>query len=198
GKGIGADWRVLNAGQQAQLVLVHLHKGETFAELATGSGVSASTACRYVQESVALPSARSPKLPTALQKTRQGCTCWFWTARSSHTTGCGPNDRTTRPAPLPRHERAGHRWPRRHDPVEVRGAARTDARPDRRTRVESCAGWKWPGSSRRPTRVIKGTEACVVFIPYKGRDKPESCKQANRSHAKLRGPGERANAQLKS
>ncbi len=44
----------------------------------------------------------------------------------------------------------------------------------------------------------QGAEACVVFTPYKGRDKPESQKQANRSHARLRGPGERTNAQLKS
>ena len=35
-------------------------------------------------------------------------------------------------------------------------------------------------------------------IPYKGRDKPESQKQANKAHAKLRAPGERANAQLKT
>jgi hypothetical protein len=35
-------------------------------------------------------------------------------------------------------------------------------------------------------------------IPYKGKKKPESQKQANRAHAKLRGPGERANAQLKN
>jgi hypothetical protein len=32
----------------------------------------------------------------------------------------------------------------------------------------------------------------------KGRGKPESQKQANRAHAALRAPGERANAQLKS
>lgn len=37
-----------------------------------------------------------------------------------------------------------------------------------------------------------------VTTPYKGRNKPESQKTANRSHARLRGPGERANAQLKS
>jgi hypothetical protein len=42
------------------------------------------------------------------------------------------------------------------------------------------------------------SEACIVVTPYKGRNKPESQKQANRSHARLRGPGERANAQLKS
>jgi hypothetical protein len=37
-----------------------------------------------------------------------------------------------------------------------------------------------------------------VITPYKSKDKPESQKQANRSHAKFRGPGERAIAQLKS
>jgi hypothetical protein len=36
-----------------------------------------------------------------------------------------------------------------------------------------------------------------VITPYKGRKKPPSCKDANRAHARLRGPGERANAQLK-
>jgi hypothetical protein len=44
----------------------------------------------------------------------------------------------------------------------------------------------------------QGAEATVVITPYKGKNKPEPQKQANRSHAKLRGPGERANAQLKS
>jgi DDE superfamily endonuclease len=37
-----------------------------------------------------------------------------------------------------------------------------------------------------------------VITPYRGKNKPESQKQANRAHAKLRAPGERANAQLKS
>ena len=35
-------------------------------------------------------------------------------------------------------------------------------------------------------------------IPYRGRNKPDSQKQANKAHAQLRAPGERANAQLKS
>ena len=34
--------------------------------------------------------------------------------------------------------------------------------------------------------------------PVPGRNKPESQKEANRAHAKLRSPGERANAQLKT
>ena len=35
-------------------------------------------------------------------------------------------------------------------------------------------------------------------IPYKGKNKPDSQKHANKAHAKLRAPGERANAQLKT
>jgi DDE superfamily endonuclease len=41
-------------------------------------------------------------------------------------------------------------------------------------------------------------ESTYAKLPYKGRNKPESQKQANRAHAKLRSPGERANAQLKT
>ena len=37
-----------------------------------------------------------------------------------------------------------------------------------------------------------------IRTPYKGKNKPPSQKSANRAHAKLRGPGERANAQLKT
>jgi len=37
-----------------------------------------------------------------------------------------------------------------------------------------------------------------IRTPYKGKNKPASQKDANRDHARLRAPGERANAQLKS
>ena len=36
-----------------------------------------------------------------------------------------------------------------------------------------------------------------VITPYKGRKKPQAQKDANRAHVRLRGAGERANAQLK-
>src|ERR1700722_5826674 len=35
-------------------------------------------------------------------------------------------------------------------------------------------------------------------IPYRGKNEPESRKQANKAHAKPRAPGKRANAQLKT
>jgi DDE superfamily endonuclease len=37
-----------------------------------------------------------------------------------------------------------------------------------------------------------------IRTPYRGRNKPASQKDANRAHARLRAPGECANAQLKS
>lgn len=40
-------------------------------------------------------------------------------------------------------------------------------------------------------------EDCIR-TPYRRRNKPASQKEANRTHARLRAPGERANAQLKS
>lgn len=61
-KAIRSAWRLLNPGQQALLVLVYLRKGETFDELGAGFGVSTATAWRYVEETVMLLSARSPKL----------------------------------------------------------------------------------------------------------------------------------------
>ncbi|MEU4331196.1 transposase family protein, partial [Nonomuraea dietziae] len=70
-KAIGSAWRLLNPGQQALLVLVYLRKGETFDELGAGFGVSTATAWRYVEETVMLLSARSPKLGQALQKAKR-------------------------------------------------------------------------------------------------------------------------------
>ncbi|QXJ25730.1 transposase family protein [Actinomadura graeca] len=49
-------------------MLVHLRKGETFAQLGAGFEVSAPTAWRYVEEVVALLSSRSPKLTAALRR----------------------------------------------------------------------------------------------------------------------------------
>jgi DDE superfamily endonuclease len=50
-----------------------------------------------------------------------------------------------------------------------------------------------------PALADKGYQgAAHAKTPYKGKNKPESQKDANRAHAKLRAPGERANAQLKA
>jgi hypothetical protein len=59
---IGSCWRKLNPRQQALLVLLHLRKGETFAELAVGLGVGTAMAWRYVTETTRLLAARASKL----------------------------------------------------------------------------------------------------------------------------------------
>ena len=64
---IGSCWRKCSPGQQALLVLAHLWKGETFAELAAGFGISTATAWRYVTETVRLLAARAPGLRTAVR-----------------------------------------------------------------------------------------------------------------------------------
>ena len=64
---IGSRWRKLNPGQQALLVLVHLRKGEPFAQVAAGFGVGTATAWRYVTETAGLLAARAPRLRQAVR-----------------------------------------------------------------------------------------------------------------------------------
>ncbi len=55
-------------------------------------------------------------------------------------------------------------------------------------------------ASGLPTLADKGYHGADpnVITPYRGRNKPPSQKAANRGRARLRAPGERANAQLKT
>ena len=68
---IGSPWRKLSPGQQALLVLACLRKGETFALLAAGFGVSTTTAWRYVNETADLLAARAPKLRKAIRDAKK-------------------------------------------------------------------------------------------------------------------------------
>lgn len=63
--------RALSAGMQALMTLAYLKNGETFAQLGAGIGVGTATAWRYVDETVTLLPARSPKLSRALAKARK-------------------------------------------------------------------------------------------------------------------------------
>lgn len=68
---LGSPWRALTAGEQALLVLVYLRKGEPFAEVGAGFGVSTTTCWRYVNETVELLAARAPKLRAALREAKR-------------------------------------------------------------------------------------------------------------------------------
>ncbi|NVI86340.1 transposase family protein [Actinomadura sp. BRA 177] len=199
-KAIGSTWRLLNPGQQALLVLAYLRKDETFTEISTGFGVSPTTAWRYVEETVMLLSARSPKLAKALRKaSRDGLTHLVLDGTLIHTDRV----RADRPYYSGKHRVHG---------MNVQVIAGPDgtilwtsgALPGKVHDLTAARIWgilrelERTGILTLADKAYQGAEASVVITPYKGRNKPESQKQANRSHAKLRGPGERANAQLKS
>jgi DDE superfamily endonuclease/Helix-turn-helix of DDE superfamily endonuclease len=195
---IGSHWRKLDPGQQALLVLAYLRKGETFAELAAGFGVGTTTAWRYVDETVALLAARAPKLRKAVRDAKK--------AGHAYVIVDGtliPIDRVAKDRPFysGKHKRHGMNLQVIASPdgdlLWVSGALPGSVHDKR-------AEWIWGVMAELEaaglvTLADKGYQGSThAKVPYKGKGKPESQKDANRAHAKLRGPGERANAQLKT
>jgi DDE superfamily endonuclease/Helix-turn-helix of DDE superfamily endonuclease len=197
-KRIGSPWRKLSPGQQALLVLAYLRKGETFAELAAGFGIGTTTAWRYVTETVGLLAARSPKLRRALAAAKQ--------AGHAYMVLDGtliPIDRVAadRPFYSGNHRRHGMNLQVIGTPdgeiVWVSGPLPGAVHDLTAARIWGIL--RHLAASGLITLADKGYHGAgtCVIAPYKGRNKPASQKAANRAHAKLRGPGERANAQLK-
>jgi hypothetical protein len=165
-----------------------------------GFGVSATTTWRYVEQTVMLLSARSPKLTAALRKAnKDGLSHRVLDGTLIHT------DRVKADRPYFSGEHRVHG-------MNVQAIAGPDgtivwtsgAMPGKiydltAARVRGILGeLEKAGILTLADKAHQSAEATVVIRPYKGKNKPESQKQANRSHAQLRGPGERANAQLKA
>jgi len=197
-KALGSCWRKLKPGRQALLVLVYLKKGETFAEVAAGFGVGAATAWRYVDEVVELLAARAPKLRRAVRDAKR--------AGYAYVILDGtliPIDRVARDRPFysGKHKKHGMNVQVIAGPdgdiLWVSGALPGSVHDKK-------AEWIWGVRDELEkaglvTLADKGYQGSTwAKIPYRGKNKPESQKEANRAHAKLRGPGERANAQLKN
>jgi DDE superfamily endonuclease/Helix-turn-helix of DDE superfamily endonuclease len=197
-KVIGSLWRKLNPGQQALLVLAYLRKGETFAELAAGFGVGVATAWRYVNETVELLAARAPRLREAVRGAKK--------AGHAYVVVDGtliPIDRVAadRPFYSGKHRKHGMNLQVIASPdgdlLWVSGALPGSVHDKK-------AEWIWGildelEAAGLVTLADKGYQGSThAKIPYRGKNKPESQKQANKAHAKLRAPGERANAQLKT
>ena len=197
-KAIGSRWRKLNPGQQALLVLAYLRKGETFAELAAGFGIGRTTAWRYVNETVELLAARAPKLRAALRGTNR--------AGHAYVILDGtliPINRVAadRPFYSGKHKKHGMNLQVIASPdgdiLWVSGALPGSVHDKK-------AEWIWGvldelEKAGLVTLADRGYQGSTwAKIPYRGKNKPEPQKEANRAHAKLRAPGERANAQLKA
>ena len=195
---IGSPWRKLNARQQALLVLAYLRKGETFAELAAGFGISAATAWRYVTETTALLAARS---------------AWrSFGDRAASKAGHAylvidgtliPVDRVAadRPFYSGKHRRHGMNLQVIASPggeiVWVSGPL-----PGAVHDLTAARIWGIIAELDASGLVVLADKGYLgedgLRTPYRGRNKPASQKDANRAHARLRAPGERANAQLKT
>src|SRR5689334_12959778 len=197
-KQIGSPWRKLGPGQQALLVLAYLRKGETFTEVGAGFGVGTATAWRYVTETVALLAARAPKLRQALAAARD--------AGHAYLVIDGtliPIDRVAadRPFYSGKHRRRGMNLQVIAGPggdiVWVSGPL-----PGAVHDLTAARIWGITAELAASRLVVLGDkgypgEDCIR-TPYRGRNKPASPKDPNRAHARLRAPGERSNAQLKS
>src|ERR1700751_2308796 len=195
---IGSPWRKLNPGKQALLVLVYLRKGETFAETAAGFEVGTSTAWRYVNETAALLAARAPKLRKAVRDAQK--------AGHAYVVLDGtliPIDRVAadRPFYSGKHKRHGMNLQVIASPggdvLWVSGALPGSVHDKKAERIWGVLDeLEKAGLVTLADKGYQGSEWAKV--PYKGKNKPEPQKEANRAHAKLRAPGERANAQLKT
>jgi hypothetical protein len=195
---IGSCWRKLSPGRQALLVLAYLRKGETFAELAAGFGVGTTTAWRYVNETTALLAARAPKLRTAVRDAVKAG--WAYVVVDGTLI---PVDRVAADWLFysGKHKKHGMNLQVIASPdgdiVWVSGALPGSVHDKK-------AEWVWAvlaeleaaGLVTLADKGYRGSDHAK--IPYIGKNKPQSQKEANRAHARLRAPGERANAQLKT
>ncbi|MFB9802187.1 transposase family protein, partial [Streptomonospora salina] len=192
-------WRRLDAAQQALLVLVHLRKGETFAEVGAGFGVGATTAWRYVRETTRLLADQAPSLEQGLRRVRSNG--WEYVILDGTLIAC---DRLAADRPFYSGKHRHHGMNAQvvatpdGDPVWVSGALPGAVHDTRAARV-------WRIGDRVAAAGLFGLGdkgyagySPAVLTPFKGRNKPEWQKEANRLHARLRSPGERVMAQLKN
>ena len=194
---IGSCWRKCSPGQQALLVLAHLRKGETFAELAAGFGVSTATAWRYVTEAVRLLASRAPKLRGAL-RTAQKHACVVLDGTLIAVDRLAAD----RPFYSGKHRRHGMNLQVIASPdggiLWVSGALPGSAHDLTAARI-----WGILRELAAAGLIVLADKGYTgagdpVLTPCRGRNKPASQNDANRAHARLRAPGERANAQLKA
>ncbi|MFG2821499.1 transposase family protein [Kitasatospora sp. NPDC048365] len=191
-------WRRLSCFNQALLTLAHLRKNETLAQVAAGFGVSEATAWRYVDETLELLATWAPGLREALVGLGEGD---FVIVDGTLI----PTGRIAADEPYYSQK------PRKHG-MNVQVVATPDGTPlwfsralPGRTRdltaarahgvVQACLTREILVLADRP---YQGAGATVRTPYYRHHELPEHYQQYNRDHARLRAPGERAFARLKS
>lgn len=204
-------WRRLDPGQQALLVLAHLRKGDTYAELARGFGIGTSTVYRYLREAVDLLAAMAPTLATAIEVAQ----------RKAYVVLDGTLLRIDRVGMAGGHDRPYYSGKHKCHGVNVQVLA------DPAGRLiwisPTLPGARHDMGAAREHGIIDALNTAgvptmadsayqgggpVIRVPQRRRrvDPDTGCyrplsnnqKEVNTAHARVRGPGERANATLKN
>jgi hypothetical protein len=205
---LGTRWRRLTVGEQALLVVAHLRKGETYTDLAAGYGIGTTTVFRYIREALEVLAALAPSLREAITiAARKAFVIVDGTLLRIDRVGMGSG--RDRPYYSGKHKCHGMNvqviadpagrivWASpalpgaRHDMGAAREHGILDALTAAGIRVIADNGYRGSGFTvpqrRRPAD------------PETGRRRlSRNQKAVNAAHARQRGPGERANAQLKS
>lgn len=204
-------WRKLTAGRQALLVVAHLRKGETYAELACGFRIGTSTVYRYLREAIGLLATLAPTLDqaiavaagkayvildgTLLRIDRVGMTSGYDRAFYSGKHKCHGLNVQVIADPVGRLVWISPVLPgARHDMGAAREHGIIDALNTAGVTAIADTAYQGGGPAvRTPQRRRR-------LAPDTGRYRRLSANQkaVNAAHARQRGPGERVNAELKN
>lgn len=195
-KTIGTRWRVLDPGQQALLALAYLRKGEALRDLAAGFGISAATAWRRTRETINLLAGLAPGIRDALHHAkRSGAAFVILDGTLIHID----RNQIDRPLYSGKHKRHGMNL---QAIADTRGNLLWISGSIHDTKAARI--WQIPrlladhGLFALGDKGYDDLDHDLVIAPIKGKDKPEWQKEHNRLHARLRDPGERMFAQLKT
>ncbi|ODU05647.1 MAG: transposase [Pseudonocardia sp. SCN 72-86] len=206
---VGTRWRRLSAGDQAVLVLAHLRKGDTYAELAAGYGIGTTTVSRYISEAIEVLAALAPTLTTAMAVIKaKAFVILDGTLLRIDRVGMGSG--RDRPYYSGKHKCHGVNvqvisdpagrlvWASaalpgaRHDMGAARDHGILDTLQAAQVKVIADNGYRGSGFELPQRRRPKDPET------GKRRKLSRNQKEVNSAHARQRGPGERANAVLKA
>jgi hypothetical protein len=206
---VGTRWRRLSAGRQALLVMAHLRRGETYADLAVGFGVGTTTVFRYIREALDVLAALAPTLceavtvagrkafvivdGTLLRIDRVGMVSGRDRPYYSGKHKCHGVNVQVIADPAGRLIWASPALPgARHDMGAARehgilDALREAGIPVIADNAYRSSGFEVPQRRRRRDPAKPGRQRLS-----------HNQRAVNTAHARVRGPGERANAQLKT
>lgn len=208
---LGTRWRRLSVGRQALLVVAYLRKGETYADLAGGFTIGTSTVYRYVREALTLLAALAPTLRQAINVARRkafvildgtllridrvGMASGRDRAFYSGKHQCHGVNVQVVADPAGRLVWVSPALPgARHDIAAAREHGIIDAIAEAGIRTVADSAYQGGGPAIRvPQRRRRRDRDTGRYRPLS-----ENQKQVNTAHARLRGPGERVNAELKN